>query len=108
MRTPTYVRSLRRDPCHYCGTDPGGTVDHVVPLAHGGPWAHWNLVPACGPCNNRKGDSRTTCECAFCRAALARFDGKVFISEVSPVAAPRARGNATDYFRKLMAERGWR
>ncbi|NUW33413.1 HNH endonuclease [Nonomuraea sp. SMC257] len=50
--------------CFYCGTpfeDPAGeaTFDHYVPVAlwvtrrHSEPW---NVVLACWPCNNRKGD----------------------------------------------------
>lgn len=32
------------------------TFDHVVPKARNGLSVWSNLVPACGPCNNRKGD----------------------------------------------------
>lgn len=31
-------------------------LDHVVPLARGGPTTRDNLVAACGPCNTAKGD----------------------------------------------------
>ena len=30
-------------------------IDHIVPLAKGGPHAEWNLCCACGTCNDRKG-----------------------------------------------------
>lgn len=45
--------------CHWCGcalTPLTVTVDHVKPLAKGG--SNWivNLVPACRPCNTKKGD----------------------------------------------------
>lgn len=46
--------------CAYCGGlfDAGNpaTVDHVVPLAHGGRNNFANLVAACDPCNKRKKD----------------------------------------------------
>jgi hypothetical protein len=43
------IYALRRLPCAYCG-GPGGTVDHVIPLARGGHHAEGNLVPACRSC----------------------------------------------------------
>ncbi len=49
---------LRRDNqrCQYCGGKNALTVDHVLPKSRGGK-DHWeNLVAACIPCNNRKGD----------------------------------------------------
>jgi 5-methylcytosine-specific restriction endonuclease McrA len=45
--------------CVYCGaalTVAAATLDHVYPLARGGPHVPGNLVAACGPCNRRKGD----------------------------------------------------
>lgn len=51
----TDIIALRAQPCAYCGTDPAGTVDHVVPLSRGGHHDIWNLVPACRSCNDRKG-----------------------------------------------------
>jgi hypothetical protein len=49
-------RTLRGDPCSYCGRA-GGTVDHVVPKATGQrgleDWV--NLVGACPDCNAAKG-----------------------------------------------------
>lgn len=47
--------------CRYCGAEldaSTATRDHVIPLSRGGSdWAS-NLVPACGPCNSRKGARR--------------------------------------------------
>ena len=53
--------------CHYCGVgisrrlpqgDPkAATLDHVVPLAKGGEWKLYNLVPACRACNMKKADA---------------------------------------------------
>ena len=55
--------------CEYCGRTGlqkvtegvppknQATLDHVKPLAKGGPrWAESNLVVACQPCNQKKGD----------------------------------------------------
>lgn len=43
-------------PCHICGNN-GGVMgwDHVVPLVLGGANALYNIKPAHGPCNVRKG-----------------------------------------------------
>ena len=59
-------RALRRgalrdcsQKCVYCATSLDqrtATLDHVVPLAHGGAHDPGNLVTACGPCNRLKGD----------------------------------------------------
>lgn len=40
--------------CAYCGC-PADTLDHVRPMARGGLTVPPNLVPACSPCNLRKG-----------------------------------------------------
>lgn len=42
--------------CAYCGA-PADTLDHVRPLARGGLTVRENLIPACSPCNLRKGHS---------------------------------------------------
>jgi 5-methylcytosine-specific restriction endonuclease McrA len=49
---------LRRDGnrCQYCGQRERLTLDHVVPRSRGGPDTWDNLVAACVPCNNRKGN----------------------------------------------------
>jgi len=49
---------LRRDggTCQYCGSRERLTVDHVLPKSRGGKDTWENLVAACVPCNNRKGD----------------------------------------------------
>jgi 5-methylcytosine-specific restriction endonuclease McrA len=45
--------------CQYCG-ERGGlfdlTMDHILPESRGGPTSPENLVTACRPCNQRKGD----------------------------------------------------
>jgi 5-methylcytosine-specific restriction endonuclease McrA len=49
---------LRRDQhrCQYCGVRDRLTIDHVMPRSRGGREAWENLVAACVPCNNRKGN----------------------------------------------------
>jgi 5-methylcytosine-specific restriction endonuclease McrA len=50
---------VRRDShtCQYCGTSHGPmTTDHIIPKSQGGEESWENLVCACVPCNNRKGD----------------------------------------------------
>ena len=49
---------LRRDRhrCVYCGAAERLTIDHVLPKSRGGPDSWENLVAACTPCNNRKGN----------------------------------------------------
>ena len=49
---------LRRDRfrCQYCGSREKLTVDHVLPKSRGGRDKWENLVAACTPCNNRKGN----------------------------------------------------
>lgn len=32
------------------------TLDHVVPKSKGGPWKKSNMVVACQPCNQKRGD----------------------------------------------------
>jgi 5-methylcytosine-specific restriction endonuclease McrA len=52
-----YMDALRRDPCAYCGFL-SGVVDHIVPVAGGGP-DHWaNYTAACSECNGRKSAKR--------------------------------------------------
>ncbi|ASN80337.1 MULTISPECIES: HNH endonuclease [Deinococcus] len=49
---------LRRDTfeCQYCGASTELTMDHVMPRSRGGRH-HWeNVVTACRPCNQRKGN----------------------------------------------------
>lgn len=50
---------LRRDNfcCQYCGAHSAPlTLDHVIPKSRGGQDTWENLVTACVPCNNRKGN----------------------------------------------------
>jgi 5-methylcytosine-specific restriction endonuclease McrA len=41
--------------CAYCRARPFAHLDHIIPLARGGPDALPNLVPACARCNQAKG-----------------------------------------------------
>lgn len=55
QETREYIAVLLRDPCSYCG-GPGGTIDHIIPVAAGGT-NHWsNLTSACMSCNSSKND----------------------------------------------------
>ncbi len=50
---------MKRDghKCAYCGRgDLPLTIDHVIPKSKGGDECWENLVAACLPCNNKKGD----------------------------------------------------
>lgn len=58
--------------CHYCRRR-ATTRDHVVARTRGGLNRWWNLVPACGPCNERKDSGITACACAFCDRAAWMF-----------------------------------
>ena len=49
---------FRRDRhrCQYCRSTDRLTIDHVMPKSRGGKDTWENLVAACVPCNNRKGN----------------------------------------------------
>lgn len=50
-----YDDALGYTPCHWCGK-PATTADHwPIARANGGPDTLDNLVPACRPCNARRG-----------------------------------------------------
>lgn len=47
--------------CQYCGDDVSkktATLDHVLPVSHGGKTTFENTVTACGPCNAAKGNNK--------------------------------------------------
>jgi len=47
--------------CQYCGDDvskKSATLDHVLPVSHGGKTTFENTVTACGPCNANKGNNK--------------------------------------------------
>ena len=47
--------------CQYCGskvTRASATLDHVLPISHGGKTTFENTVTACGPCNAQKGNNK--------------------------------------------------
>ncbi len=52
---PSWRAVIRRDPCGYCG-GPGGTIDHVIARAAGGPDDSRNTAGACRACNTAKAD----------------------------------------------------
>jgi 5-methylcytosine-specific restriction endonuclease McrA len=49
-----YRRIVQKDPCSYCAGS-GGTKDHIVPRAAGGPDHEANLTGSCRSCNSEKG-----------------------------------------------------
>jgi len=47
--------------CQYCSEDVSkktATLDHVLPVSHGGKTTFENTVTACGPCNANKGNNK--------------------------------------------------
>jgi len=47
--------------CQYCGVSVPkklATLDHVLPMSHGGKTAYENTVTACSPCNAKKGNDK--------------------------------------------------
>ena len=48
-----WQETLRKDPCALCG-GPGGSIDHIVPRATGGPNSWDNLSGCCHDCNTAK------------------------------------------------------
>jgi 5-methylcytosine-specific restriction endonuclease McrA len=52
-----WIRLLHqyRHRCAYCGADRKLVREHVIPIALGGRHSVGNIVPACEPCNARKG-----------------------------------------------------
>lgn len=54
-----FLRDLYK--CQYCGCDlekRDCTLDHVLPVSHGGKTTFDNTVTACGPCNANKGNNK--------------------------------------------------
>jgi 5-methylcytosine-specific restriction endonuclease McrA len=51
------VREVYGKLCFYCKSQEADTVDHYVPLAHGGDSDITNLRPSCQECNIKKGNS---------------------------------------------------
>ncbi len=41
--------------CAYCLTNTALVCEHVIPVSKGGEYTASNVVPACVPCNQRKG-----------------------------------------------------
>lgn len=60
--------ALYENKCAYCGASRPLHVDHRIPIARGGRGDIANVLPACGPCNYRKG---TMTEAEF-RTVLSR------------------------------------
>ena len=63
QRKPRFSRKklFMRDryKCGYCGcllTNENRTIDHVIPISHGGKTTYKNTVACCFPCNSTKGN----------------------------------------------------
>lgn len=54
--TDETIALLLNDPCCYCG-GPGGSIDHILPLAAGGTSESHNLTASCLSCNASKCDT---------------------------------------------------
>lgn len=52
------VMHLHQGICHLCGKPYADTIDHIVPVAHGGSDDVSNLKPAHTSCNSRKRDAK--------------------------------------------------
>jgi len=72
--------------CFYCAAPfaelADATIDHLIPQSVLPGWRQFNLVLACSPCNNRKGDTlpqvflRQIAQVADRRAASRRRHGR--------------------------------
>lgn len=54
-----WQNQVARGICHYCGEitpKASATMDHIVPISHGGRSSKGNVVLACKPCNSAKKD----------------------------------------------------
>jgi 5-methylcytosine-specific restriction endonuclease McrA len=54
-------------------------LDHVIPLAMGGPHVRWNVQTLCFECNASKGARLVVCE-AMGRCEVSRFLAQLFLS----------------------------
>lgn len=56
------LKTLYRGRCAYCGKKPKPpdtlVIEHVIPVSKGGPNTLSNIVPSCGPCNDKKHANR--------------------------------------------------
>jgi|FLOH01.1.fsa_nt_gi 5-methylcytosine-specific restriction endonuclease McrA len=52
----TEMVAIAARPCTACAAPAPSTVDHVIPIARGGPHSIGNLMPLCRSCNSSKHD----------------------------------------------------
>jgi 5-methylcytosine-specific restriction endonuclease McrA len=56
------MKNLSDHRCVYCGRKMQRlTMDHIIPLVHGGAHTWSNIVPACKSCNSSKRDRAPLC-----------------------------------------------
>lgn len=78
---PTCARRKRAPHCHYCGTEftpqNKATKDHLWPQSMGGSSQDFNIVDACKPCNQAKGNNPPPLKVIFevQEAAIKRMVG---------------------------------
>lgn len=85
-------------PCYWCGRRAlwsALTIDHMIPLAAGGPDKPENAVLACEPCNQRRDSHRRACR--YCSIGMPCLVGLVYrnpaqlCSPICPMSSERAR-----------------
>lgn len=77
LTTKQHIFALWDERCAYCDANGATTVDHVVPLIHGGLDEPSNVVPACRSCNCKKNASPMEKwyrrQSFFCEARLSKI-----------------------------------
>lgn len=100
--------------CHYCLEEPATTDDHIVPraiipkrLKLSGWMLMLNRVPACMPCNNKKGSFRADCRCPQCIKAWAVYTEQLHLCYMPDIVSiefitTRVNGNGNPHLRKQL------
>ena len=80
--------------CVYCGDGKDLTLDHVVPKSMSGADRHWNIVAACGACNDSKDANKLSDWLEHCQRASVRRRASSTLAYVKKLAAGKVRLNA--------------
>ena len=119
-RNPAWVAVLLRDPCVWCG-GPGGTRDHIYPVALGGSKYDSNVAGACHHCNSVRGCKRVLHKLAGVpdpdaqRVLAIHESAKAFIgreiravlAKLPPGASKDDKRQAAKRAKKAAADRAW-